>query len=385
MIAQAQRRAVDWLPAVSAGAIAWLAFLLIGHTPIIRASGMALAVVGMALALRLMGPALAFIGGLALAFSPSFWIQTGGAESLNLLEIGGALVAGVVVASALLWFSKRPMLGIAAGLILFAVLFLTTVGTPRSLRLTTLLTAWTLFLLVDGLLVSNPRPDDPTASALKTGESGIGKLGLHHTYGLLLLLAVGVANDPLFVLLIPAAALGLFLSRNRLPVLYWLALLAVFIYGLYSVSQSYYSPFWWNYSTEQAMNITYNIPYLIAGVWREPERWIRLMGLIVGQFTAFGLALGVLGLARLARWYPPVGVVTMIAFATYAAFGLIYFGEDSPVLLLPLLMIQLLWMTYAMFTFGQWLEKSVHAARWIAAASFTVLPLIMLLRIVGVA
>ena len=87
------------------------------------------------------------------------------------------------------------------------------------------------------------------------------------------------------------------------------------------------------------------------------------MGLIIGQFTAVGLALGVLGLARLARWYPPVGVVTMIAFATYAAFGLIYFGADSPVLLLPLLMIQLLWMTYAVYTFGQWLQKSVQPAR----------------------
>ena len=50
---------------------------------------MALAVVGMALALRPMGAALAVIGGLALAFSPSFWIQTGGAESLNPLEVGG--------------------------------------------------------------------------------------------------------------------------------------------------------------------------------------------------------------------------------------------------------------------------------------------------------
>ena len=110
------------------------------------------------------------------------------------------------------------------------------------------------------------------------------------------------------------------------------------------------------------------------------------MGLIIGQFTAAGLALGVLGLARLSRWHPPVGVVTMIAYAAYALFGLVYFGEDSPVLLLPLLMIQLLWMTYAMYTFGQWLQKSLKPARvrWIAAATFTLLPLFMLLRIVGV-
>src|SRR5215468_2593040 len=81
-----------WLPAAAAGVVTWFAFLLIGHTPIIRASGMALAVIGMAMALRSMGPALAFIGGLALAFSPSFWIQTGGAESLNPLEVVAALI-----------------------------------------------------------------------------------------------------------------------------------------------------------------------------------------------------------------------------------------------------------------------------------------------------
>jgi hypothetical protein len=282
------------------------------------------------------------------------------------------------VGGALLWLSKRPTLAAAAGVILLAGLFLTMVGTPRSLRLTTLLMAWTLYLLVDGLLASNPRPDEPSN----------GKLGAQHTFGLLLLLAIGVANDPLFVLMIPAAGLGLSLSRITLPLWYWGALLFALIGGLYGVSQSYYSPFWWNFPPEQGAQITRNLPYMIGGVWREPERWIRLMALFIWQFSPAGLLLGVLGLARLSRWHPPVGVVTMVAFAAYAAFGLVYFGEDSPVLLLPLLMIQLLWMTYAVYTFGQWLQKSVHAegesrVRWLAAAAFTLLPLFMLLRIVG--
>ena len=372
---QQRTLAHDWLPAVTAGGVTWLAFLLIGHTPIIRASGMALAVIGMAMALRSMGPALSFIGGAALAFSPSFWIQTGGAESLNPLEVVAALVAAVVAAVVILRFSKRPLLGAVVGVGLLALLFLTIVGTPRSLRLTTLLTAWTLYLLVDGLLVSNPRADEPSN----------GQLGAHHTFGLLLLLIIGVLNDPLFVLLVPAAMLGLFLSQKRLPIWYWAALVLIFVVGLYRVSQSYYADFWWNYPVDQALALTRNYPYMIGGVWREPQRWIRLIDLIIGQFTIVGLALGVLGLARLSRWHPPIGVVTMIAFATYAAFGLIYFGADSPVLMLPLLMIQLLWMTYAVYTFGQWLQKSLMSprVRWVAAAAFTLLPLFMLLRIVG--
>jgi ABC-type uncharacterized transport system permease subunit len=66
----------------------------------------------------------------------------------------------------------------------------------------------------------------------------------------------------------------------------------------------------------------------------------------------------------------------------------VYFGEDSAVLLLPLLMIQVFWMTYAVYTFSQWLEKSLgwggRLAVWFAPAAFTLLPLGMLGRIVGV-
>jgi hypothetical protein len=236
--------------------------------------------------------------------------------------------------------------------------------------------AWTLYLLVDGLLARNPRPDEPNHT----------KLGAQHTLGLLLLLGIGVVNDPLFTLMIPAVGLGLFLSKQRLPVWYWGALLALLVVGLYGVSQSYYSPFWWNYPADAGVQITRHLPYMIGTVWREPERWIKLMALIIWQFSPVGLLLGVLGLARLSRWHPPVGVVMMVAFAAYAGFGLVYFGEDSPVLLLPLLMIQLLWMTYAVYTFGQWLQKSVERkvrVRWVAAAAFTLLPLFMLLRIVG--
>ncbi|MCS7071807.1 MAG: hypothetical protein NZM00_09895, partial [Anaerolinea sp.] len=79
-----------WLPPLLAGAAAWLAFLIIGGTPLLRASGLALVIVGMGFILRPMGAALTVVGALALAFTPSFWIQTGGAESLVAAEVLGA-------------------------------------------------------------------------------------------------------------------------------------------------------------------------------------------------------------------------------------------------------------------------------------------------------
>lgn len=368
----------DWLPALIAGGLAWLIFLILGHTPLVRASGMALAVVGMALALRSIDAALSIIGGMALAFSPSFWIQTGGVESLNPLEVGAALIAVIVIGFIALRLSHHPFVGAAIMVVVFAVLFLSMIGTPRSLRLTTLLSAWTLFLLIDGLLVSNARPDTPTTS----------QLGAQHTYGLLILLGIGVLNDPLFSLMIPAAALGLFLSKKRLPTLYWVALLVIAAFGVNGMIASYYSDYWWNLTTDTAIQSGIrHIPFIVADGWREPIRWIGLSDLVIQQFTWAGLALGVLGLARLARWYPPVGVVTMILYAAYGVFGLSYFGEDRSVLLLPLLMVQIVWMTYAVYTFSQWLQKSLRAneerARLFAAAAFTLLPVFMLLRIIG--
>ena len=375
---QQRDRVGYFLPPAIAGGSAWIVFMLLGHTPVIRASGLALIIVGMTLALRPMGRALAVVGGLAFAFSPSFWAQTGGAESLNAAEVLIAIVVAAVGGGLALTVSKRPFLGASLAMLIFAAIFLAVVGTPRSLRLTTLLSAWSFYLLVDGLLVSNPRPDAPP-----TGE-----LGAHHTFGLLLLLIVGVLNEPLFVLLAPAIVLALFLSKKTMPFWYWLVLAVAIAYGLRQLVVVYADTDWWSYPAAQADAMGLHVPYLMADGWRNPVRWVRLMELIVNQFTVAGLALGVLGLARLARWYPPLGVVTMIAYSSFGLFGLVYFGADSSVQLLPMLMIQVFWMTYAVYTFGQWLQKSAIApsrnARWLVTAAFTLLPLAMLLRIAGV-
>lgn len=363
-------------PALLAGLIAWVVFLAFGKTPIIRASGLALVIVGVALMLRHWGAALSGVGALALAFSPAFWSQTGGAESLDPLMVAGALALAAVGALVAAWLSKYPSIGVGVAIVIFAVLFMTAFGTPRSLRLTTLLAAWVLFLLAHALLITNPRPDE--------GEPR--PMTKQHTIGLLLLIAIGVLNDPLFTLLIPAVALGLFLSNQRLSRWYWLALLGIFVYGARGTAMLYLDSGWWLYPAAEAEAAGFRTPYVMADGWRAPARWLYLIGLIMEQFTPLGLLLGVAGLARLARWYPTLGVTTMIAYGTYFLFGLVYFGRDSAVHLLPLFIIQAMWITYAVYALGQWLQKgsAAHAPRWLAPAVFTLLPLFMLLRITGV-
>lgn len=375
LTAEQRQTLIDWLPGIISGGLAWLAFLILGHTPLIRASGLALVIVGMTMTLRRSGGVLAVIGGLALAFSPAFWTQTGAAADLNLLLTLAVLAAAGVITLLVLRFSRRGILALLIGFMVFAVLFWSQLAGVGSLRITTLATAWLLYLLVDALYLTNPHPDDPPASTLKP----------YHLLGMLVLLAVGVINAPLFILLAPAVALGLALTHKRLPLWYWLVLAVIVGVGLQGVVSQYTSSTWWSYPAAQAHAQGFRVPFIMADGWREASRWIMLVELVIGQFTIGGVVLGVIGLSRMARWYPPLGTVTMVAYAMYVLFGLMYFGNDSAVLLLPLLMIQILWMTYAVYALGEWVQRSVRPPnrmlRWLAPALYIWLPVLMLARI----
>lgn len=367
--------ALYWLPGLTAGALAWAAFVVLGETPVIRASGLALVIVGITMTLRRSGALLAIIGGLALAFSPAFWSQTGGSGDLNLpLTLAVAAAAGLI-SMAVMRFSQRGFLALVIGFAVFAVLFWILLARVGSLRITTLSTAWLLYLLIDGLYLTNPHPDDPPQENLKPW----------HTLGILILMGVGVWNAPLFILLAPAVVLGLAFMRVRLPLWYWLMLAFIIGLGIYGMADQYLSSTWWSYPAAQAHEQGLRVPFILSDGWHEASRWIMLVELVVSQFTILGVVLGILGLSRLARWYPPLGNVTMIAYALFALFGLVYFGNNSPVLLLPLLMIQIFWMTYAVYALGEWLQRSVNPPnrllRWFAPALYIWLPVLMLTRI----
>lgn len=357
-----------WLPALGGGALAWLAFLLPGETPLLRASGMALVIVAMALLLRRFDAALALCGSLVLAFSPAFWSQTGGAERLVPAPalVVPALTALVVLL--LLPVSRRALAGPVAGFALFALVYWTQVGQVGSLRITALASAWLLVLLVDMLMRAHPHPDDALPAAP----------GAHHAHAILILLAVGIINTPLFVLFVPAVLPGLLLARLRLPRWYWLLLLLLCAAGVTGVAERYLSSTWWLYPAAQAQQEGRVLPYLLADGWREGVRWQALLTIVQAQLTPLGGALALIGLARLSRWYPATGIVTMLAWASWAFFGLLYFGRDSAVLLLPLHMISVAWMTVALHSVAGWLPagagRQQHWLRRLVIALYFLLP-----------
>jgi hypothetical protein len=360
------------MPTFLSGVISGLVFVFTGDTPVIRALGMSAAIVGVALTLRRFGGILSMIGSLALAFSPAFWSQTGGVETTPSVLWIGLIVTGIVAGG--LVFQRKPVIGLAAAVIIFVGIFWLSAGTGRSLRLTTLFSAWLLYLLISAVMLSHPRPGiQPQA------------LKLQHTAGMLLLFGIGVVNDPLLTLMAPAIALTWGISQTRIPRWYWGIFITLTVIGLRGLIVQYADSGWWLYPAEQAEARGLQVPFLLADGWREASRWIDMIDLISNQFTVMGIALGLIGLSRLSRWYPPLGVLTLILYAGYALFGLIYFGGDRTVLLLPLLMIQVIWMTYAVFALSQWLQKSLDATsgmiRWAAPAVFALLPALLLWRI----
>lgn len=351
-----------WLPAVVAGTIAWLVFVLIGQTPLLRAAGLAAAVAGVALALRWLGWLLAIAGALALAFTPAFWTQTGGIVSQPATVVL-ALSAAAAIGVAAVGLSRRPYIALGIALAAFALVFASQIGVARSLRLTLLAASWLIFLLTRAVLITNPRPDGPQPARLKA----------QYRAGILLTLALGVINDPLFVLFIPAVALALGQSKTPIPWWYWGLLLVLAALGVFGIFSQYYDPRWWTATTEQA-ELAFqrrNLPYLVVAGLRDGARWLELLIFVGRQFTIVGLLLSLLGLARLARWYPVLGVTTLVGYAAFFLFGLAYYGTDRPILLIPMLMMQTMWITYAVYALGEWLERTVSPLnrRWVRALS----------------
>ncbi len=341
-----------------------------------RALGMAASISGVTLILQRFGLVLAVVGGFALAFSPAFWAQSGGEDTKLVVLVALTLLVALIVTGSFILVGRVTERGLVAGVVVFAVLFWILVGTPRSLRVTTLLNISLLYILIDVIMSTNPRPESPPMPLP----------GNQHTLGLLVLLLIGVLNDPLFVLLAPALLIGLYVSKVHLPRWYWVILLLVIAIGIRGLILQYVSPDWWLKSSASLQASGTQVPYFTADGWREASRWLYLINLVRNQFTDLGILLGILGLARLARWYPPLGTTTLVAYGSYALFGLIYFGKDSTVLLLPMMVIHVIWMTYAIYTLGQWLQKSFaqrNQTAWLATAIFTLLPLALLARIIG--
>lgn len=354
-----------WYPAILTALISASAFIFVGNAPALRASAMALVLAGVASTLRRLGAPFAIGGALLLAFSPAYWSQVIASPTVSAWWVLALMGLGGVCILLMMLISRRLFISVALGISVFVGLYLAFGVTERSLRLTALLSAWLIYMLVTALRQTNPRPEEPPAQRLSN----------RHTYGVLLIMALGTLNDPLFILFLPSVVMGLWLFHIKLPVWYWLALLVTGGIGLWGIYDAYV-----------AQHISFNsarlyitqgrlIPYLVFDAWQFPQRWLYLTDFIVRQFSFLGVILGVFGIARMSRWYPTLGIVLMLAYGSYGIWGLIYFGADASIVLLPMLMIQAICITYALYSLWQWMARLWRNPRGDSALPNTEKPL----------
>lgn len=364
-----------WLPSIIAGGLAWLLFLL-ADTPLVRASGLALVIVGITLALRRLGAFISIAGGLTLALCPAFWTQTGGGEGTPATIVIAIGIAGLIALLGSVTV-RRPALAIGVGVAVFAGLFWLQIGTARSIRLTGFTTSWLMFLVFDMLFLTNPHPSEsepPPILRFKSSDKEEERTPqFYHLWGILLLFGLGILNDPLMVLLAPALALGLYLTRAKLPTIYGVLFGIIVGIGLRGLFVDY---------------IQAQSHRLALDAWRHGRRWLDEVNFIVAQFGWPATLLSVLGLARLSRWYPVLGNVSLVGYAAYTAFALVYDGPTKDTLLLPMLIIQIVWLTYAIFTLGEWVYHNIpQGGLWLRRGVFLaygLLPLSMALAILKV-
>lgn len=364
----------QWTPALLGGALSLVVFLFPGETPLLRACGMALVIVAMAMSLRRFGAALALCGCLVLAFSPAFWTQTGGASRQDLLPLLALATLAALVALLLLRRQGSLLLAAVVALALFSLVFWWQQGQTESLRLTALASAWLLVLLLDLLQRALPHPDD----------AGVREPEASHAWAILILLVIGIVNTRLFVLFVPAVCSALILSKVRLSRLFWPIFLLACLFGLSGIVSRYLSSEWWLYPAAQAMEEGLVLPWLLADGWREAARWLTLLETVRDQLSIPGSLLALFGLSRLSRWYPATGIVTLLAWGCWALFGLVYFGRDIAVLLLPLHMIGIIWMTVAVHAIRDWsgrlAQGSAFRPGWAVTGIYALLPLWLLLQ-----
>ncbi|MBN1286961.1 MAG: DUF2723 domain-containing protein [Anaerolineae bacterium] len=253
----------------------------------------------------------------------------------------------------------RLLAALAALALAFSATFWSQAVEAEVYALNALFVVIILGILVNGLYVTDPR------------FGGGRAMRPRRVFGLALAFGFGLTNHLTIVLLAPAAALMLWMCRPRLTLKQWgaaaVCLAAPLLIYLYL-------PLRW-----PALHDGAGMPFdefimwitgqrfggaLMFEYFSQPDRWMTIFRLVIDQFGIMGLLLAVVGLARLARWFPGVGIVTLVAYGAYFAYALVYIIPDIAVFLIPMHVIQVIWIAYAVHAISEWAPKLVKPLTW---------------------
>lgn len=161
-------------------------------------------------------------------------------------------------------------------------------------------------------------------------------------------------NHLTMALMAPALALGVLSARPRLRRGDWLLAGLCFLAPL---SLDLYIPLRWPALHHgEWMSLGDFIAYITGqrfggamqlGLWREATRWRIVGGLMLDAFGPGGAALAALGWAGMAVRKRRVALVTLVVWASYFAYGLVYNVPDVSVFIIPAHIIMATWIGVA--------------------------------------
>ncbi len=239
---------------------------------------------------------------------------------------------------------------------------------------TAALVAAILAMSLDALYTTDPIERSPTGDAepVKTPR----RMPVEMVWGMAFIFGLGISHSPTVLPIAPALILAVALSRPRMKLTQWVITAVVFGMGLLpmvAVSGA-------GVSVRDVEFGQFFGDLLRPDAWRDTDRWLALGDVVLRQYGVAGAVLAVIGMARLARWYPRIGPVTLLAYCAYGLYGL-GGGADVADSLIPMHIVQAIWVAYAVHAIGQWLAKYLPPARGIGYVlvhtAFALLPIYM--------
>jgi hypothetical protein len=165
-----------------------------------------------------------------------------------------------------------------------------------------------------------------------------------------LLLGLGIAHHLTAVLLLPACGLAILIARPRLRIRAILLALGLFLAGL---AFWLYIPLRWPalhggapMTPAEFFDWISGARFggaLALGAWSDPGRWSIVARLLLDAFGLAGAALALIGVIGLAMRNSRAALITLVAFAAYTLYGVVYVVPDISVFLIPAYLIMAVW------------------------------------------
>ena len=240
---------------------------------------------------------------------------------------------------------------------------------------------WLVTRFHQGVLVDNPS----IAASVQADPS---RYAARIVIILFALTGLSLSNHLTTVLLIPTVALALLIAQPRLTWKQWILAAGVFVAGL--LIYLYIPLRWpalhdgrlmrwdefWGWVTGSRFRGALQLQAWLT----DPGRWQILSRLILDQYGWIGIVISAAGLILMVirQWRP--ALITLTVFAAHAFYGLNYLVPDISVFLIPMFLIQAIWMGYGIaVTIGWFFRRySIPTEEWVHGALVTIFAILPL-------